>query len=70
MSDTGIIPELKPGIAVIELLFVVGILLEIGVLSARRWAGQVVPDYSGWKPQDILTDQRCRLGLGLSLAAA
>jgi hypothetical protein len=62
--------QLDIGFAVIELLFVATILGQIGVVSARRWAGQVVPDYSGWKPQHALSDRRWRLALALMLLAA
>jgi hypothetical protein len=46
------------------------VLAQIGVLSARRWSGRVVPDYSGWEPLHIRGDLRLRLMLGLLLAAA
>jgi hypothetical protein len=62
--------QLDIGFAVIELLFVATVLGQIGVVSARGWAGQVVPDYSGWTPQHVLSDRRLRLALALMLLAA
>ena len=56
--------------AIGDLLFVAVVLIQIVVLSLRRWAGVVVPDYSGWEPLQILADQRFRLGLGLVLSTA
>jgi hypothetical protein len=59
-----------PGTAIFDLLFATIVLVLIGVLSIRRWAGQVVPDYSSCDPQQILADQRFRVGLGLVLGVA
>ena len=70
MSDAGIVRELRPFFACADLLFAAWILVQIAVLSLRRWAGRVVPDHSGWEPQHILADQRFGFGLGLALAAA
>jgi hypothetical protein len=62
--------ELNQGLAFVDLLFVATVLGQIGVLSVRRWAGEGVPDYSGWKAQHILHDQRFRFALALMLLAA
>jgi hypothetical protein len=62
--------ELNQGLAFVDLLFVATVLGQIGMLSVRRWAGEVVPDYSGWKAQHILRDQRFRFALALLLLAA
>jgi hypothetical protein len=53
--------------AVLDLLLVAVVLGQIGLLSMRRWAGHIVPDYAGWEPRRILSGQRFRLGLGLLL---
>ena len=70
MSGTGSVHELNSVFAALDLLFVAIIRTEISVLSVRLWKGQVVPDYSGWEPQQILDDRRFRLGLGFGLTAA
>jgi hypothetical protein len=70
MSDAGIVQELRPFFAYVDLLLVTWILGQIGVLSVRRWVGGVVPDYSGWEAQHMLADQRFGFGHGLALAAA
>jgi hypothetical protein len=46
------------------------VLAQIGLLSARRWSGRIVPDYSGWEPLQVRGDLRLRVVLGLLLAAA
>jgi hypothetical protein len=46
------------------------VLAQIALLSARRWSGRLVPDYSGWEPLQIRGDLRLRLVLGLLVAAA
>jgi hypothetical protein len=68
MSNAGTVHGLDPVAAVFDLLFVAVVLGQIGLLSVRRWAGHIVPDYAGWEPGRILVDQRFRLGLGLLLA--
>lgn len=70
MSGTGSVHELNSVFAVLDLLFVAIILTEISLLSVRGWKGQIVPDYSGWEPQQILHDRRFRLALGFGVAAA
>lgn len=70
MSDPGLVHEWDPVFAAATLLFAGIVLGQVAVLSIRRWAGVVVPDYSGWEPQQILVDRRTRLVLGLLLSTA
>jgi hypothetical protein len=62
--------QLDPVFATLTLLFVGVVLVEIGLLARRRFAGHSVPDYAGWTPAQIHADLRFRLVLGLTLAAA
>jgi len=48
-------------------VFVLGL---VGVMCVRRWLGITVPDRGGWEPQQILSDQRFRVVLGLALTTA
>jgi hypothetical protein len=57
-------------VSVFALLAAGMVLAQIGVLSVRRWSGQVAPNYSGWEPRQIRGDLRVRLMLGLLLAGA
>jgi hypothetical protein len=69
MSDAEIAREL-PGHALWVLLFVAFVLGLVGVMCVRRWLGMMVPDRVGWEPQQILSDQRFRVVLGLALTTA
>jgi hypothetical protein len=69
MSDSGFARELS-GLAVWDLLFAALVVGLVGVICVRRWAGVTIPDRSGWQPQQVLSDQRFRLALGLVLATA
>ena len=69
MSDSALARELS-GLAIWDLLFAAVVLVLCGVMCVRRWAGVTIPDRSGWQPQQVLSDQRFRLALGVVLAIA
>jgi len=69
MSDAGMTHEL-PGHALWVLPFAAFVLGLVSVMCVRRWLGVMVPDRVGWEPQQILSDQRFRVVLGLALTTA
>jgi hypothetical protein len=69
MSDAGMAHEL-PSDALWDLGFVAIVLGLVIVTCVRRWRGMTVPDRVGWEAQQILSDQRFRVVLGVALTIA